>query len=240
MATTIKRRGALVRVDNDSNIILRPGSDSAVVVTRERPYADDGSRQAVEADLEITAGAGTSEEGDSAYIGGVMGNVLGAALTKVHNVVAGVIGKLSVTGARASTYPVAGVVAEVGDGVESGDGVVAVIGGDSEQTNANAAFAIDHQNSTAGSGFDWVIDGHKEAHDGYDAGVPLKGFARLNVNSVDLPVGIFFGIATDDAGIVAQVGADAAIGDGSLYVSHVDGAGKLFQKQNDVWVDLQA
>ena len=46
--------------------------------------------------------------------------------------------------------------------------------------------------------------------------------------------------AVDDAGIVAQVGADATIGDGSLYVSHVDGAGALFQKRNDVWVDTAA
>lgn len=85
-----------------------------------------------------------------------------------------------------------------------------------------------------------MLDGHKESHDGYPAAVPLVGFARINQNSVDLPVGIYFGVATDDAGIVAQVGADNTIGDGSLYISHVDGAGKLFQKQNDVWVDLQA
>jgi hypothetical protein len=51
---------------------------------------------------------------------------------------------------------------------------------------------------------------------------------------------LFTGTATDDAGIVADVGADTLWADGCLYISVVDGAGKLFQKQNDVWVDLQA
>lgn len=237
----IKRRGAHVYIDNDSNVILKRGRNSAVITTSEGPYTGTGSRQAVEADLELAAAAGTSDEGDSAYIAPVMGNLLGATLTKVHNVLAGLIGKFSITGSRSTTYPAAAVIGEVGDGVSECDGgFVAVIGGDSEQTNADAAYGIDYQNSTAGSGFNWVVNGHKEAHDGYNAGVPRKGFARINVNSVDLPVGLYFGIATDDAGIVAQVGADATIGDGSLYVSHADGAGKLFQKQNDVWVDLQA
>ena len=55
-----------------------------------------------------------------------------------------------------------------------------------------------------------------------------------------LPCIIASGTATDDAGIVSDVGADSNWADGSLYISVSDGAGKLFQKQNDVWVDLQA
>lgn len=214
-----------------------PAGSSLLAAPTEFSGAD--SYQPVAPDLNLAAGAGVDDP-DTAYLAPVMGNVIGDSLTKDANSIAGLIGKLSVTGPRASTYPVAAVIAEVGDGVEEGDGVVAVIGGDSEQTNADAAFAIDHQNSTAGSGFNWIVNGHKEAHNGYNAGVPLKGFARVAVNSVDLPVGIYFGVATDDAGIVAQVGADNTVGDGSLYISHADGAGKLFQKQNDVWVDLQA
>ena len=54
-----------------------------------------------------------------------------------------------------------------------------------------------------------------------------------------LPAIMASGAATDDAGIVTQVGADTLWADGSLYASVVDGAGKLFQKQNDVWIDLQ-
>jgi len=56
----------------------------------------------------------------------------------------------------------------------------------------------------------------------------------------DLPCIIASGTATDDSGIVSDVGADTLFADGSLYISVVDGAGKLFQKQNDTWVDMQA
>lgn len=216
-------------------------TSSTLITFGQTPRADAGSFQHISPDLTVAAGVGTSEEGDSDYIAPVMGNIIGATLTKVHNILAGLIGKLSITGTRASTYPVAAIVGEVGDEVTECDGAfVAVIGGDSGQTKGDAAFGIDHQNSTAGSGFDYVVSGAKAAHDGYNAAVPLKGFARVAINSVSLPVGIYFGIATDDVGIVAQVGADNTIGDGSLYISHADNAGKLFQKQNDVWVDLQA
>lgn len=236
-----KKRLALIDIDDESNIVLKTGPQGAVVISRDAAYSDEGSRQALEADLEVDDAAGTSDEGDSSYLGGVMGNVLGAGLTKVHNIIGGVIGKLSVSGARATTYPLAAVIAEIGEDSENADaGVVSVIGGDGVAVNANAAFGIDHLNSNAGAGFDWIIDGHKEAHDGYDAGVPLKGFARLGVDAGGLPVGIFFGAATDDAGIVAQVGADNTIADGSWYLSATVGGGKTLQKQNDVWVDLQA
>jgi hypothetical protein len=203
-------------------------------------FSDADSFQPIGPDLNLAAGAGVDDP-DTAYLAPIMGNVIGDALTEDANTIAGLIGKLSVSGARATTYPLAAVVGEVGEDSENADGsFVAAIGGDSGAVNANAAFGIDHLNSTAGSGFDWIVDGHKEAHNGYNAGVPLKGFARLSVDAGGLPVGLYFGPATDDVGIVAQVGADNTIADGSLYVSAVVGAGKLFQKQNDVWVDLQA
>ncbi len=43
------------------------------------------------------------------------------------------------------------------------------------------------------------------------------------------------GTATDDSGIVSDIGADTLFADGSLYSSIVDGAGKLFVKVNDTW-----
>lgn len=46
------------------------------------------------------------------------------------------------------------------------------------------------------------------------------------------------GAATDDAGIVTAVGADADIADGSIYMSCTDGAGALFVKINDTWTAL--
>lgn len=60
----------------------------------------------------------------------------------------------------------------------------------------------------------------------------------LGTNSVGEPVYLFVGTATNDAGVVADVGADANIGDGSLYISAVNASGGLFQKRNDVWTSL--
>ena len=63
---------------------------------------------------------------------------------------------------------------------------------------------------------------------------------KLGMDANGLPALLMSGTATDDAGITADVGADALYADGSLYVSIVDGAGKLFFKKNDVWTDIQA
>jgi hypothetical protein len=236
----IKRGNTNILIDGEYNAKVKVTKGKALIVVTDPYDGTEDSYQLVQADLEVAVGVGTSAAGDSAYIGTAMFNLIGNALTKTKNYLAPLIAKLSVGGARATTYPLAAVIAEVGEDSDNADaGVVSVIGGDSGAVNARAAFAIDHLNSTAGAGFDYVIDGHKEAHDGFNAGVPLKGFARLTVVGGD-PGGIFFGAATDDAGIVAQVGADSTIADGSIYISFVDGAGKLFQKQNDVWVDLQA
>lgn len=68
---------------------------------------------------------------------------------------------------------------------------------------------------------------------------PVLG-VQIGVDANGLPVGLFVGQATSDGTITTAVGADTLWADGSLYVSAVDGAGKLFQKQNDIWVDLQA
>lgn len=215
-------------------------SQLSTIVYEDTDYEAANSFQPVGIDLNLAAGAGSSA--DPKYIAPIMGNVIGDTLTKTKSYIGALIGKLSVIGAKLSTYPWAAVVAEVGDGVTAADGsaVVAVVGGDSAQTGTDAAFSVDYQNSTAGSGFDYIVRGARAAHDGYLAAQARKGFAVVALNAGGLPVGIYFGVATDDAGIVAQVGADNTIADGSLYISILDNAGKLFQKQNDVWIDLQA
>ena len=58
-------------------------------------------------------------------------------------------------------------------------------------------------------------------------------------DAASLPCMIFSGAAANDGDIVTAVGADTLWADGSLYISVVDGAGKLFQKQADIWVDMQ-
>lgn len=52
-----------------------------------------------------------------------------------------------------------------------------------------------------------------------------------------LPAIMASGAATNDGEIVTQLGADTLWADGSIYVSVVDGAGKLFLKVNDTWTD---
>jgi hypothetical protein len=50
--------------------------------------------------------------------------------------------------------------------------------------------------------------------------------------------GALSGAANTDGDIVTEVGADTLYADGSLYISVLDGTGNLWQKQNDVWVDI--
>jgi hypothetical protein len=52
-----------------------------------------------------------------------------------------------------------------------------------------------------------------------------------------LPAILTSGSAASDGDIVTDIGADTLWADGSIYVSVVDGAGKLYLKTNDVWVD---
>lgn len=75
------------------------------------------------------------------------------------------------------------------------------------------------------------------------AGISMDGatFAALD-NEIEMrntvtgdKTVIASGSAADDAAMVAAVGADADIADGSLYLQVIDGAGALYIKKNDVW-----
>jgi hypothetical protein len=68
-------------------------------------------------------------------------------------------------------------------------------------------------------------------------GVPGGAYLVLGTDENGLPCILTAGAATDDAGIVAAIGVDTLWADGSIYVSVVDAAGKLFLKTNDVWID---
>jgi len=168
------------------------------------PYAGTGSFQPIGPDLNIDAAAGSST--DPKYIADAMFNVIGDALTKTKTYIAAVIAKLSITGTDLSTYPRAAIAAEIGDGVTAADGaVVAVLGGDSAQTNARAAFTVDNQNSTPASGFDYGLDLQGPgAHDGYPVVSYLQGDIRFSdgttqstaagSGSYEVPVGAVNGI----------------------------------------------
>lgn len=171
-------------------------------------YADDGSFQPIGPDLNLDPAAGTSDVGDSAYLATIMGNVLGDTLTKTKTIIAGLIGKFSVLGAKLSTYPWGGVVGEIGDGVEGADGAfVAVLGGDSAQTNARAAFTVDNQNSTPGSGFDYGLDLLGVDHDGY-------GPVVYDVADIRFSDGTTQSTAAVASGTIALETATPSTGDG--------------------------
>lgn len=131
----------------------------------------------------LAAAAGTSVAADTAALIGVIGEVVGATLTKTKNYIAGVQGMYSVTGTKGTTYPTGAVLAQISDGVSAADGaVVAYIDGDTLQTNAEAAFKVMSNNSVAASGFDYGVDLQDAAHDGYkavDSAFYKKGLIRL-------------------------------------------------------------
>lgn len=209
----------------------------ASVTYSSTSYAGTGSFQPIGPDLNLDAAAGSST--DPKYIATGMFNIFGDALTKTKTYIGSLIAKISITGTNPSSYPRGAFIAEVGDGVTAADGAVgAVLGGDSALTGADAAFFVDNQNTTPGSGFDYVLKGSKLTHDGYPALVPRKAFMLIGYNSGDLPMILAFGVATSDATIVTQVGADNTVADGSLYISMLDNAGTLWQKRNDVWVSI--
>lgn len=131
-------------------------------------YADAGSHQTIAADLTLDAAAGTSDAGDTDFLGAIMGNVLGAALTKTKNYIGGLIGMYSITGSNASVLPKAGVLGIIADGTTTADGIVVghLDGSDpSTQTRANAVFKATMANAHASSGVDYGVDLHAPAID---------------------------------------------------------------------------
>lgn len=144
-------------------------------------YSSASSHQTLAADLNLASGAGRNVADGTSHLAAIMGNLFGNLLTKTGNYLAGVIGKLSVTGAQASHYQVGGVLGIIGDGVTEADGaVVAVLDGDSAQTNANAAFAVRKNNSVPGSDFAFGLDLKGAAHDGFTAVAYTTGEIRFS------------------------------------------------------------
>lgn len=181
-------------------------------------YAGSSSYQTSAADVNVDAAAGKNVADGTAFLAGVMGNILGAALSKTGNYLGGLIGHFNVTGTNATTYPSGAVLAGIGDGVTDADGaVVAYIDGDSATTTAGAAFKVRSNNSTAASGFDYALDCQDAAHDGFqpvDSAFYNAGIIRLVEDVVFL-----VGTGTPTNGVT---GADIA-GKGSLHLNSSDG-----------------
>jgi hypothetical protein len=167
--SSMRSLSAEVTVDDEVVTIAGSGRSSIGLAS---DYDQPHSFQPLAADLTVQTDAGDAgSDTDPKYLAAVMGNVIGDALSKLKPILAGLIGKLSITGARATSYSVAAVRGEVGDGVTDADGAfVAVLGGDSALTGARAAYTVDNENSTPGSGFDYGLDlAGSGAHDGYPA-----------------------------------------------------------------------
>lgn len=217
---SIKRDGdayACLTLEADGTILTGDGSAAPTTsyLSRTATYSTSGSHQEVAADLTLAAAAGSAGAGgDTDYLAAIMGNVLGADLTKIANYLAGLIGLYSVTGVKATTYPAGAVLAGIADGVTEADGaVVAYIDGDSAVTTAGAAFKVRNNNSHAASGFSFGLDLQDAAHDGYqavDKDFYLSAPVRL-VNDVVQLVGS--GVPTNG---VSGTGAGVA-GPGSQY-----------------------
>jgi hypothetical protein len=168
--------GSKERMVVDENGSLTP-KDVTIAETR----SGAGSYQSVAADLTLSSAAGTSTAGSSDFLAAAMGNVIGANMTKTNNYVAGVIGAYSVTGTQASTYPTAGVLGIVSDGVTDVDGaVVGVVDGDSAVTRAPAVFKARMRNSTPGSGADFGLDLYDPAEGAYKALEYAKSDIRMS------------------------------------------------------------
>lgn len=147
----------------------------------ETQYSGSSSFQPVAPDLSVGEDVGSGDGSSPKFIAAVMGNLIGDSLSKAANYLGGVIGALSVTGVKSSTYPVGAVLAQISDGVSEADGaVVAYVDGDSAVTKANAAFKAMSNNSNPGSGFNYGLDLTSPGHDGYSDLAILKADVRMS------------------------------------------------------------
>jgi hypothetical protein len=242
MTTRLRRRAGEVSIDDSSNVHLKPPpgkstvlGDRTYLAYASDEYAEEGSFQPVAIDLNLDADAGTSDQGDTSFLGPIMGNLLGAVLTKTHNFLGGLIGALSVTGAKSTMLQQGAVVGIAMDGVTEADGVIVAVidGGDpSSETRVNAMFAARMNNNDAGSGADYGMDLYDAGRDetlytGGGLALPYaNGEMRFSNNTwlVALATAITANVTLTDAPA------------GSLGITkHATGVGKLFVSDGTKW-----
>lgn len=207
-------------VDNGVNL-----NTSGLQANQDDTFGYDGTKsfQMIAGDLDVLASVGKDVSDGTAFIAGMMGNLLGDTLTKTGNYLAGVIGAYSVAGTVATHFGAAAVQAIIMDGAGKADAAVqAVIDGDSGAVNASAMFGVLCNNSTAGSGADFGLDLQRAAHDGFiacDAAFYKKAQIRLTED-----VCIFTGTGSPSDG---TTGANFS-GGGSLYIKSGDNVGAVY------------
>lgn len=189
-------------------------TDSDIVSVVE-DYTDQGSFQAMAADVTVNDAGGSDDGTDPSFLAGVMGNILGEAVQGEGNYLAGVIGAISITD-PASDYPTGGVLGIVMDGVTGIDGaVVAVIDGSdpSAETRARAAYAVRMLNNNEDSGVDYGVDL-------YDAGsIHYTGTGEdFTVDKAELRTSKEVCLMNAAAAPVDGTTGDDFAGSGSLYI----------------------
>lgn len=228
----IKRKLANIYIDDNSNVVLQSGPNAAVVASRGAAYSGTGSRQGIECDFEVAAAAGSGTETNPKFLGAMMGNILGADLTKDSNYIAGVIGANSVTGANGSAYPVAAVMGVLFDGAQVDSIVLADLDGDDggAATNARAAFGVSVNNNNAGSGCEFGLSLYAPANTAY-GGTPL-GFVP---SKGDLQFSNQQWLVALTTAITANVTTTTAPAGSIGVTSHGTGTGKLFMSDGTKW-----
>ena len=185
-------------------------------------------------------GSGTIEALQGAFIsvkqrgdGGAITNLKGVHVDLVHNV-----------GGTAATGTEEGVRVEIqmeANGPAHADttGNAAFIADqrtDGVYTNLPDGYALRNRGTSSCKGFRYGLD----FYDSRAATCDLAEIRFMTADAGGLPCILASGTAGNDGAIVADIGADTLWADGSLYIEVADGGGNLWQKQNDVWVDLQA
>lgn len=170
------------------------------------------------ADLTLEAGAGDSDVNNPKYIMPIMGNLIGADLTKTQNYLAGVYGKYSVTGVKSTTLQTGGVVGEAAGRCDAA--VVAVLGSheDAAEARPGAMFKAwnDNDHHAEGTGLAKVDYGM----DLFDDHLSKLKYTKADVRlSYEVCVLNGAGAPTDGA---AGTGAGFAE-KGSLYLDRTNG-----------------
>lgn len=140
------------------------------VVVSSATQSGSAAFQAGDFDFNVGAGYGSSTATAPVYGAGVMGNIIGSALTATQNILAGVIGKYDITSTNASVLGKAGVIGQVGDLANSADAAfLAILGGDTGALTPGAAYGVMSMASTGASKFGYGLDLFRAAIGAYQA-----------------------------------------------------------------------
>lgn len=139
-------------------------------------FTGSSSRQTVQADAIFSSFAGT-------YGAGVMGNAVSGTIGAGNSIVGGVIGKYNLADSSPSDHPQGAVIGEIGEDVGTTnlpDGAfIAVLGGDSGEIDAGAAYTVRYLNSAPGSKFNYGLDLSGAAIDSYQPVTYAKADIKL-------------------------------------------------------------